>query len=122
MFGFEFMRSVSPFLRIPEPSALHEKSGSSSLLLFDQPVQPPSRRPEGGTVFVTGRCEGERLVITIRNPVAPDGSRPGHGMALNNIRSRLALTYRSLASLLTHEDGENYYAVLTLPHAQAADR
>lgn len=43
-------------------------------------------------------------------------------MALNNIRSRLALTYGSAASLLTHEDDEHFYAVLTLPDAQAADR
>lgn len=82
-------------------------------------VQP---RPEGGTVTVHGRREGERLVITIRNPLSPDGSTPGHGMALNNIRSRLALTYGSAASLLTHEDDEHFYAVLTLPDAQAADR
>lgn len=84
-------------------------------------IQPSS---EGGTVTLNGRCEDERLVITICNPLAPSGSRPGHGMALDNIRSRLALTYSSLASLVTHQDADHFYAVLTLPlpHAQAADR
>jgi two-component system sensor histidine kinase AlgZ len=82
-------------------------------------VQP---RPEGGKVRVTGRREGDRLVITVRNPLAPSGSRPGHGMALRNVRSRLALAYPSLASLLTHQDDDHFYAVLTLPHAPTADR
>lgn len=80
------------------------------------------RLPEGGTVQVFGRREGDSLVITVTNPLAPEGSRPGQGMALGNIRSRLALAYSSLASLNTHEDGSRFYAVLTLPHAQAADR
>ena len=82
-------------------------------------VQP---RPEGGTVRLTGRREGDRIVITVRNPLAPSGSRPGHGMALRNVRSRLALAYSSLASLLTHQDDDHFYAVLTLPHASPADR
>ena len=42
-------------------------------------------------------------------------------MALDNIRSRLVLTYSSLASLLTHRDESRFYAVLTLPHAEAPD-
>lgn len=82
-------------------------------------IQP---RPDGGTVHVFGRREGQSLVITVTNPLAPEGSRPGQGMALGNVRSRLALTYSSLASLTTHEDGERHYAVLTLPHAETAHR
>ncbi len=82
-------------------------------------IQP---RPEGGTVQVSGRREHGKLVITVVNPLAPTGSKPGHGMALGNIRSRLALTYSSLASLLTHQDDESFYAVLTLPHAETPDR
>lgn len=82
-------------------------------------IQP---RPEGGVVSVTGRLEKDDIVITVRNPLAPAGSKPGQGMALHNIRSRLALAYRSLASLVTHKDGSHHYAVLTLPHASPADR
>jgi two-component system sensor histidine kinase AlgZ len=82
-------------------------------------IQP---RPEGGVVSVTGRLEKDDIVITVRNPLAPSGSKPGQGMALRNIRSRLALAYSSLASLITHQDDTHHYAVLTLPHAAPADR
>jgi two-component system sensor histidine kinase AlgZ len=82
-------------------------------------VQPS---PAGGTVRVFGRLEGGNIVLTVTNPLPPSGSKPGQGMALGNIRSRLALTYSSLASLMTHRDDKNHYAVLTLPHAEAADR
>lgn len=82
-------------------------------------VQP---HPEGGTVRVFGCLEGGNIVVTVTNPLAPSGSKPGHGMALGNIRSRLALTYSSLASLMTHWDDSNHYAVLTIPHAQNPDR
>lgn len=82
-------------------------------------IQP---RPDGGVVAVTGRLEKDDIVITVRNPLAPAGSKPGHGMALGNIRSRLALAYSSLASLVTHQDDTHHYAVLTLPHAAPADR
>ena len=80
------------------------------------------RRDDGGTVQVFGRREGGQLVVTVTNPLAPGESAPGNGMALGNIRSRLALSYSSLASLTTHEDGQRFYAVLSLPHAQTADR
>lgn len=82
-------------------------------------VQP---NPEGGTVRVFGCLEGGNMVVTVTNPLPPSGSTPGHGMALGNIRSRLALTYSSLASLMTHRDDTNHYTVLTIPHAQNTDR
>jgi len=82
-------------------------------------IQP---RTEGGTVKLFGRVEGGNIVLTVTNPLPPTGSRPGQGMALGNIRSRLALRYSSLASLLTHRDDSHHYAVLSLPHAEAADR
>ena len=60
-------------------------------------------RPEGGKLTVYGRAEGDQVVITIGNPLAPDGlSRGGHGMALRNIRERLALAFGPRASLLTN--------------------
>ncbi len=82
-------------------------------------IQP---RPDGGAVSLSGHREGDSIVITVRNPLAPTGGRPGHGMALANIRSRLLLTYSTLASLVTHQDDDHFYAVLTLPHAETADR
>ena len=82
-------------------------------------IQP---HPEGGTVRVFGFLEGGNIVVTVTNPLAPSGSKPGHGMALGNIRSRLALTYSSLASLMTHKDADKHYAVLTIPHAKNSYR
>jgi two-component system sensor histidine kinase AlgZ len=80
-------------------------------------------RPEGGTVSVYGRSEGEQVVITIGNPVAlVEQSSGGQGMALGNIRERLALAFGTRASLQTHRDQERFYAVLSVPHVTHTDR
>jgi len=76
-------------------------------------VQP---RPDGGQVRLYGRAEGGSVVITVSNPLAAAGPRPGHGMALHNIRSRLDLAFGPRAGLLTNQDGDRFYAVLTLPN------
>jgi len=80
-------------------------------------------RPEGGRVSVYGRLEGDRVVITIGNPVASEtlASR-GHGMALRNIRERLELAFGGRASLLTQRDKDRFYAVLSVPHVKHTDR
>jgi two-component system sensor histidine kinase AlgZ len=79
-------------------------------------------RPEGGKISVYGRVEGDRVVITIGNPVLPDSATPGgHGMALRNIRERLALAFGSRAGLQTHRDRERFYAVLSVPHVKHPD-
>ena len=60
-----------------------------------------------------------QVVVTIANPVSPQGSAAGgHGMALENIRERLRLAFGSRASLTTYENGEKFYAVLSLPHTE----
>jgi len=78
---------------------------------------------EGGRVSVYGRSEGDRVVITIGNPVAPETpvSR-GHGMALRNIRERLELAFHGRASLLTNRDKDRFYAVLSVPYVKHTDR
>lgn len=79
-------------------------------------------RPEGGKVSVYGRSEGKQIVITIGNPVAPEGSASaGNGMALRNIRERLSLAFGARASLLTNRDRERFYAVLSVPHVEHTD-
>jgi two-component system sensor histidine kinase AlgZ len=75
-------------------------------------IQPS---PEGGSVRVFGRLEGARLVITVANPLPGKPAAGGSGMALHNIRSRLALMHGSEASLVTDQDGERFYAILSLP-------
>ncbi len=62
------------------------------------------------------------MVITIGNPLAPEGSdTSGHGMAIRNIRERLSLAFGSRASLLTSQDNERFYAVMSLPYVEHTD-
>jgi two-component system sensor histidine kinase AlgZ len=84
-------------------------------------------RRNGGTIAVYGRAEGDQVVVTIANPVANPVANPaaaegssvsGHGMALDNIRERLRLAFGSRASLLTYDNNEQFYAVLSLPLVQ----
>jgi two-component system sensor histidine kinase AlgZ len=77
---------------------------------------------EGGELRVYGRSEKDNIVITIRNPVGPvDHLSKGHGMALDNIRERLELAFGPSASLITHENDEQYFAVLSLPYVEHTD-
>jgi two-component system sensor histidine kinase AlgZ len=77
---------------------------------------------QGGKIAVYGRTEGDQVVITIGNPLAPEGSNTGgHGMAIRNIRERLSLAFGSRASLLTSQDNERFYAVLSLPYVEHSD-
>jgi two-component system sensor histidine kinase AlgZ len=77
---------------------------------------------EGGKIAVYGRTEGDRVVITIGNPVAAEEcDTAGHGMAIRNIRERLSLAFGSRASLLTSQDEEQFYAVLSLPYVEHSD-
>jgi two-component system sensor histidine kinase AlgZ len=77
---------------------------------------------DGGEVRVYGRSEKDKVVITICNPYGPDGKvHAGHGMALTNIRERLKLAFGTAASLITHQDAEQFFAVLSLPYVKSPD-
>ncbi len=77
---------------------------------------------EGGKLSVYGRAEGDEVVITIGNPVAPEGfSSGGNGMAIENIRERLVFAFGSRARLMTNRDKEQFYAVLVVPHVEHSD-
>ena len=107
-------------------SALPE--GASVLPLILQPllenavahgIQP---RTEGGELKVYGRAEKDNIVITISNPLGPDDTdSSGHGIALANIRERLELAFGPAASLITHQNDEQFFAVLSLPYVENTD-
>jgi two-component system sensor histidine kinase AlgZ len=79
-------------------------------------------RTDGGEVRVYGRSEKENIVITICNPLGPAKQRrEGHGMALTNIRERLELAFGPTASLITHQNDEQFFAVLSLPYVENTD-
>lgn len=80
-------------------------------------------RTDGGEVRVYGRSETDNIVITICNPLAPEGHTiRGNGMALANIRERLELAFGPSASLITHQDEQQFFAVLSLPYVENTDR
>lgn len=77
---------------------------------------------DGGEIRVYGRIEDDKVVITICNPYGLDGQvSAGHGMALINIRERLKLVFGTAASLITHQDAEQFFAVLSLPYVESTD-
>ena len=77
---------------------------------------------DGGELRVYGRSEADNIVITVCNPLGPDGHiSEGHGMALVNIRERLELAFGSAASLITHQDDKQFFAVLSLPYVENTD-
>ena len=79
-------------------------------------------RPEGGRLSVYGRAEGDQVVVTIGNPLAPEGfDSGGHGIAIGNIRERLVYAFGSRAQLLTNQDREQFYAVMVVPHVEYSD-
>jgi two-component system sensor histidine kinase AlgZ len=83
-------------------------------------IQPSA---DGGEIRVYGRAEKDNIVITLSNPVGDDDKgKGGHGMALANIRERLELAFGPAASLITHQDARQYFAVLTLPYVENTDR
>jgi two-component system sensor histidine kinase AlgZ len=73
--------------------------------------------PEGGTVTVQGRSDGDEVVIEISNPVSATAKavRSGNRMALDNIRQRLELAFPGRASVDVHDTGEQYTVSLRFP-------
>jgi len=103
-------------------------AGASVLPLMLQPLLENAvghgiqSHPGGGKIAVYGRAEGEQVVVTIGNPIAAEGSNSsGHGMAIDNIRERLQLAFGSRASLLTSQDAEHFYTVLSVPYVEYSD-
>ena len=58
----------------------------------------------------------------VSNPLGPkDHVSKGQGMALANIRERLELAFGALASLITHQSDDQFFAVLSLPYVKNTD-
>lgn len=73
-----------------------------------------------GVVEVSGQREGERLRITVSNPLPATASpagrgHRGHGMALPNIRERLQLAFGTGAGLETENSAGRFTATLHFP-------
>ncbi len=73
--------------------------------------------PAGGRIGVDIFARGDSLDIVVRNPVcaADEGARRGNGMALSNIRERLALHFDAEARLSARRVGGEFVVQMVMP-------
>ena len=64
-----------------------------------------------------GQLEGAQIRIGVSNPLPPPGlqARPGHGLALDNIRERLELAFGRDGTLTVEAGPERYTVTLLFP-------
>ncbi|TCS97102.1 two-component system sensor histidine kinase AlgZ [Tepidimonas ignava] len=73
-------------------------------------------RPEGACVTVEAFRDDDHLVLFVRNPTPPpQATTRGHGLALANLRERLALLYQGRARLRTYASEGEFVAQVRLP-------
>ena len=87
---------LDPLLKtVPVPLLLIQPLVENAVYHGVQPL------PEGGWVRLQAQTVGEVAEIVVSNPLPQQPSRAGHGVALDNIRERLAVLYPDGASLHT---------------------
>lgn len=73
------------------------------------------QRPEGGVIEIVGSSQADRWMLTITNPRPVQKTEAGSGMAIDNIRQRLALRFGRKASLETVGEPDRFTATMTIP-------
>lgn len=125
---------VEQYLRIEEVRfgsrlsidiALDPASGRASVppLLLQPLVENAVRHGiattlDGGTVSLTSRMAGERLVIVVTNPRDEDVRRSGTGLGLDIVRRRLAAIWGDEAALSTERRPDGFRVSITLPYEE----
>lgn len=73
--------------------------------------------PQPGVVEVSGELNGEHIRIAVTNPLPPAGisSRPGHGLALQNIHERLELAFGKHGTLTVDATADRYTVTIRFP-------
>ncbi len=76
---------------------------------------------DGGEILIAGERQGDRLRVSIRNPVPDDGARRsgGMGIAQDNVRQRLQLAFGKSAWLHAEQDDGRYRVTLVFPYHQS---
>ena len=69
----------------------------------------------GGVIRIRTRVRLGRAVVSIVNSVPAAASRPGHGMALRNVRERLRLMHDVAAQFDTRRDGDVFRVQMVVP-------
>jgi two-component system sensor histidine kinase AlgZ len=70
---------------------------------------------EGGVIRVKTRVKLGRAVLSIANSVPKEPSRPGHGMALKNVRERLRLMHDVAAQFEMRQDQDVFRVQIVVP-------
>ena len=70
---------------------------------------------EGGVIRVKTRVKLGRAVVSIANSVPHEPSRPGHGMALKNVRERLRLMHDVAAQFETRQEQDVFRVQIVMP-------
>lgn len=105
---------LDPDLReVPVPLLLIQPLVENAVYHGIQPL------PEGGWVRLEARRDGAFAEVVVSNPQPAQPSRAGHGLALDNIRERLAVLYPHGARLTTRIDQQEFIASVRLPLAFA---
>ena len=75
--------------------------------------------PDGGTLTIAGRYRRGKVNLSVRNTLPPPGReshRAGNQMAVENVRSRLAVRYGDAASLTVGGVDGEYQVRISVPH------
>ncbi|MDL5032319.1 histidine kinase [Pelomonas sp. APW6] len=70
---------------------------------------------DGGEIEVLTRRRGGQVELRVSNSVGPGPSRPGHGLALDNVRERLLLMHDVAAQFELHAEPGRYVVKILLP-------
>jgi len=71
--------------------------------------------PGGGKIVVKTRVRHGQAVISIVNTLSRHPSRPGHGIALQNVRERLQLLHDVAGQFRVRQDADHYYVQIEIP-------
>jgi len=71
--------------------------------------------PAGGQVWVQTALRRGQAVVLVRNTLPEEASRPGHGIALGNLRERLRLLHDVAAECDFRREGGEFHARIVLP-------
>ena len=71
--------------------------------------------PDGGEIVVRTRVRRGQAVVDITNTLSRQPSRPGHGMALQNVRERLQLLHDVAGQFEIRRDAERYRVKIEVP-------
>jgi two-component system sensor histidine kinase AlgZ len=78
----------------------------------------------GGTISIKGERDGRHLLITIQNPIPPEGQlahQKGNRLAVGNIQERLLAVYGKQARLKTEQRDGMYTVSIHFPYKKRDD-